>query len=77
MNAIEFLKTYRIYEDDTIYNSVDEIVGTISQLMEEYASLRQTIASDSVCHCCNLPDGEIAISSKALTDPNWYDGQTD
>ena len=25
------------------------------------------------CECKNLPQGEIAISSKALTDPNWKD----
>ena len=25
----------------------------------------------SNCECKNLPEGEIAISSKALTDPNW------
>jgi hypothetical protein len=30
--------------------------------------------SSSVCPCNNLPNGEIAISSKALTDPNWTDG---
>jgi hypothetical protein len=33
--------------------------------------------SSSVCPCNNLSEGEIAISSKALTDPNWTDGQTD
>ena len=27
--------------------------------------------SVSNCECKNLPEGEIAISSKALTDPNW------
>ena len=27
--------------------------------------------SVSNCECKNLPKGEIAISSKALTDPNW------
>ena len=41
MKAIEFLKQHRVYEDETIYNSVGEIVGTVSQLMEEYAALRQ------------------------------------
>ena len=41
MNAIEFLKQNRVYEDETIYNSVGEIVGTLSQLMEEYATLSQ------------------------------------
>jgi hypothetical protein len=41
MKAIDFLKQHRVYEDETIYNSVGEIVGTVSQLMEEYATLRQ------------------------------------
>lgn len=35
MTAEEYLKQYRI-EDDTIYNSVDEIVGTLSQIMNDY-----------------------------------------
>lgn len=31
----------------------------------------------SVCHCNNLPHGEIAISSKALLKPYGDLGQTD
>ena len=27
--------------------------------------------SFSNCECKNLPKGEVAISSKAMTDPNW------
>lgn len=45
MKAIEFLKQHRVYEDEAIYNSVGEIVGTVSQLMEEYAALRQSAVS--------------------------------
>ena len=41
MTAIEFLKQHRVYEDETIYNSAGEMVGTVSQLMEEYAALHQ------------------------------------
>lgn len=55
MKAIEFLKLHRVYEDETIYNSVGEIVGTVSQLMEEYAALRQPLVSNnevSVCPKC-------------------------
>lgn len=33
--------------------------------------------SSSVCHCDKLPDGEIAISSKALQKPYGDLGQTD
>lgn len=39
MRAIEYLKLSLINEDETIYNSLDEMVGTISQLMEDYAEL--------------------------------------
>jgi hypothetical protein len=52
MKAIEFLKQNRVYEDETIYNSVGEIVGTVSQLMEEYAALRQPVVIKSVCPKC-------------------------
>lgn len=62
MKALEFLKQNRVYEDETIYNSVGEIVGTISQLMEEYAALRQPPVSGSVadqvgrnCPFCGEP----------------------
>ena len=53
MKAIEFLKQNRVYEDETIYNSVGEMVGTVSQLMEEYAALRQPHVIGSVCTCRN------------------------
>jgi predicted translin family RNA/ssDNA-binding protein len=48
--------------------------GALNELNE---ALRLYAVSSSVCPCNELPDGEIAISSKALTDPNWTDGQTD
>jgi hypothetical protein len=48
MKAIEFLKTHRIYEDDVIYNSVGEMSGTITQLMEEYALLSQPCSVGTV-----------------------------
>lgn len=37
MNAIEFLKERRIYDDETLYNAADEMVGSVSELMTEYA----------------------------------------
>lgn len=40
MTAKEFLKEHRIYEDDIIYNSIGEIVGTMTQLMEEYTNIK-------------------------------------
>ena len=58
MKALEFLKQNRVYEDETIYNSVGEIVGTISQLMEEYAALRQPPVSKSLAsHLCPVCNG--------------------
>jgi hypothetical protein len=39
--------------------------------------LRKHDVSGSVCHCDKLPDGEIAISSKALQKPYGNLGQTD
>lgn len=45
---------------------------------EEYAeALRKHAVSSSVCPCNELPDGEIAISSKALQKPYGDLGQTD
>lgn len=40
-------------------------------------ALRLFAVSGSVCHCDKLPDGEIAISSKALQKPYGDLGQTD
>jgi hypothetical protein len=39
--------------------------------------LRKHAVSSSVCHCNELPDGEIAISSRALQKPYGDLGQTD
>jgi hypothetical protein len=36
MTAKQFLKEHRIYEDEVIYNTVDEAVGRLSDLMEAY-----------------------------------------
>lgn len=36
MKALDYLNQHRIYEDGVVYNSADEIVGTISQIMEGY-----------------------------------------
>jgi len=37
MTAKDFLREHRIYEDEVIYNTVDEAVGRLSDLMEAYA----------------------------------------
>ena len=36
MKAEDYLKEYRIYNDEIIYNSVGDMVGTLSQLMNDY-----------------------------------------
>lgn len=47
--------------------------GALNELNE---ALRLYAVSSSVCHCSKLPDGEIAISSKALQKPYDDLGQT-
>ena len=58
MNAIDFLKLRRIYDDDTLYNADDEMVGTISELMEEYAE--QQLKN------CNLQNVSVSLPSYDL-----------
>ena len=36
MNAKDFLREHRIYEDEVVYNTVNEAVGRLSDLMEAY-----------------------------------------
>lgn len=38
MTAIEFLKQHRVYEDETIYNSAGEMVGTACKI---YGTLQE------------------------------------
>jgi len=40
MSAKQFLREHRIYEDEVIYNTVDESVGRLSDLMDAYAKER-------------------------------------
>jgi hypothetical protein len=56
--------------------ALDEFYKLIDYVTE-LEKLRQPLVSSSVCHCNNLPDGEIAISSKALQRPYGDLGQTD
>lgn len=36
MKAEDYLKEHRIYDDEIIYNNVGDIVGTLSQIMNDY-----------------------------------------
>ena len=63
---------YRKYHDtpvDFMESAAIKIVLTLEQDAEQVKKLN--IDDVSKCECNNLPKGEIAISSKALTDPNW------
>jgi hypothetical protein len=62
MEAKDYLKKIGITE--RVLNSEDlpEYWKSLSQLMEDYAALRQPLDSSSVCDCDNLHDGEIAIN---------------
>lgn len=56
----------------------DDQAAMIKKLQRDvYAALRQPPVIGSVCHCDKLPEGEIAISSKALQKPYGDLGQTD
>lgn len=66
-----FEVAYQILDYKDLVKFIDVFID------EKLSKLSQGVVSDSVCDCNKLPDGEIAISSKALTDPNWTDGQTD
>lgn len=56
-------------------NTPDWIVANVQKAI--YEALHKHAVSSSVCHCDKLPDGEIAISSKALQKPYGDFGQTD
>ena len=47
----------------------NSILEAIETALKEGQKL--PIHNVSNCECKNLPEGEIAITSKALTNPNW------
>lgn len=77
MEAIDFLKNKGITKATCYTDGETYYVSELAKLMEEYAALRQPPVSGLVCHCDKLPDGEIAISSKALQKPYGDLGRTD
>lgn len=48
-----------------------QVVRHTTSDIEKQADKICDLFNVSNCECKNLPKGEIAISSKALTDPNW------
>ena len=67
----EYYQQYGNYKGNGKYN--DEYV---SWLENEVLVLRKHAVSCSVCYCNELPDGEIAISSRALQKPYGDLGET-
>ncbi len=64
------------YQSTRMVDTRDWTLGMVMNFAEEYAeALRKHAVSSSVCHCNELPDGEFAISSKALLKPYGYLGQ--
>jgi hypothetical protein len=66
------------YQSTRMVETRNWTLGMVMNFAEEYAeALRKHTVSSSVCHCNNLPHGEIAISSRALQKPYGDLGQTD
>ncbi len=57
------------FRDDL--KDIDRLICNLNLANEDNTSNEQALNIDLVSKCKNLPEGEIAISSKALTDPNW------
>lgn len=68
MTALEILKKVRSEMRPNAKAGEYELM-VILKAMHDFAALRQPLVSGSVCPCNELPDGEIAISSKALQKP--------
>ena len=58
----------RNFEDAEITEK-ERLINVMQCIDAHIEQLRIGVVSN--CECKNLPKGEIAISSKALTDPNW------
>ena len=72
MTRTELLEHYLKPTDLTVKELIDRnAFAQIMQFAEAYHLDQLRIGVVSNCECKNLPKGEIAISSKALTDPNW------
>ena len=67
------IKLVKSDEPDTMTG----VVIRLEELTDLVNKLLIPVVSSSVCHCDKLPDGEIAISSKALQKPYGDLGKTD
>ena len=73
-NTVEYWKQNA---DEDFLTTPISVLRYITVLEEQAKQLRKQAVSSSVCHCNKLPDGQIAISSKALQKPYGDLGQTD
>ena len=73
-NTVEYWKQNA---EENYLTTPISVLKYITVLEEQAEQLRKHAVSSSVCHCDKLPDGEIAISSKALQKPYGDLGQTD
>lgn len=71
------VKFWRQNAEEDYIKTPTSVLQYITVLEEYIEQLHKHVISNSVRPSNKLPDGEIVISSKALTDPNWTDGQTD
>lgn len=60
----------------TSFNEMKAILDAVDAYLSASNTSKPTV-SEAVCPCNELPDGEIAISSKALQKPYGDLGQTD
>jgi hypothetical protein len=67
----------KILAQNIVNNPSDFTAEQIEKYFEDYAELRLSAVSCSVCPCNELRNGEIAISIKALLNPYGDLGQTD
>jgi hypothetical protein len=73
-NTVEYWKQNA---EENYLTTPISVLKYITVLEEQAEQLRKHAVSSSVCPCDELPDGEIAISSKALQNPYGDLGQTD
>lgn len=73
-NTVEYWKQNA---EENYLTTPISVLKYITVLEEQAEQLRKHAVSSSVCSCNELPDGEIAISSKALQKPYGDLGQID
>jgi hypothetical protein len=73
-NTVEYWKQNA---EENYLTTPISVLKYITVLEEQAEQLRKQAVNSSVCPCNELPNGEIAISSKALQKPYGDLGQTD